>query len=109
MSHTVAIVCRPQVAVGFALAGLQPIEASDGETAAACIAALSGDRDVGVILVEEPLHDALPIEARRTLADRPLPMIVPFPGPAWRTPDAQAHEYVVELLRQAIGYRVRLV
>jgi hypothetical protein len=34
-------------------------------------------------------------------------MVVPFPAPSWterRDPDA----YVLELLRQAIGYRVRL-
>ena len=47
-------------------------------------------------------------DVRRGLARRPLPMIVPFPGPQWqrerRAPDA----YIVELLRQVIGYRVRL-
>jgi hypothetical protein len=34
-------------------------------------------------------------------------MVVPFPGPTWvvRPP---AEEYIVELLRQAIGYRVRI-
>ena len=60
-----------------------------------------------MLLIDERLHRGLPEEMRRELSRRPLPMIVPFPGPSWaeqRDPDA----YVLELLRQAIGYRVRL-
>ena len=45
---------------------------------------------------------------RRALARRPLPMVVPFPIPrralAAPAPDA----FIAELLRQAIGYRVRI-
>jgi hypothetical protein len=33
--------------------------------------------------------------------------VVPFPGPAWEKL-APAEERVIELLRRAIGYRVRL-
>ena len=64
--------------------------------------------DTGVLLVEERLHEALPVELRRRLARRPLPMVVPFPGPAWAERPEGAEAYVIELLRQVIGYRVRL-
>jgi vacuolar-type H+-ATPase subunit F/Vma7 len=83
MSHTARVLCQPELAAGFELAGLK------------------------VLLVDERLHRRLPEELSRELARRPLPMIVPFLGPSWtegRDPDA----YVLELLRQAIGYRVRL-
>ena len=44
----------------------------------------------------------------RAMVDRvEQPIVVPFPGPAWRAV-ASAEEQVVELLRRAIGYRVRL-
>jgi hypothetical protein len=33
---------------------------------------------------------------------------VPFPGPAWEARGEAAEAYIVELLRQVIGYRVRL-
>jgi hypothetical protein len=33
---------------------------------------------------------------------------VPFPGPAWGPPREGAEAYIAELLRRAIGYRVRL-
>jgi len=36
-----------------------------------------------------------------------LPLVIPVPGPDWTT-ESSAHEYIVEILRRAIGYRVRL-
>ncbi len=35
-----------------------------------------------------------------------LPVIAPFPSPTWDE-KGLAEEYVLEILRQAIGYRVR--
>jgi vacuolar-type H+-ATPase subunit F/Vma7 len=68
---------------------------------------LGREPEVGVVLIEEDLHAALPAPLRRELARRVLPLIVPFPAPRWaEMPEAEA--FVAELLRQAIGYRVRL-
>jgi vacuolar-type H+-ATPase subunit F/Vma7 len=68
---------------------------------------LSREPEVGVVLVEEDLFEALPEELHRSLERQPLPIVVPFPGPTWvKRPPPEA--YVVELLRRAIGYRVRL-
>jgi vacuolar-type H+-ATPase subunit F/Vma7 len=107
MSHTARVLCRPELAAGFELAGLQVQEASSMEQAAERLGTLLSQEEIGVVLVDERLHRGLPQELQRELARRALPMIVPFPGPSWaehRDPDA----YVLELLRQAIGYRVRL-
>ena len=107
MSHTARVLCQPELAAGFELAGLQVHEASSAEQAAERLRALLSQEEIGILLVDERLHRRLSEELLRDLARRPLPMIVPFPGPSWverRDPDA----YVLELLRQAIGYRVRL-
>lgn len=78
--------------------------------------AVEGARELGlriaagrraVILVDEGIYDALPMETRRLLARQTLPMVVPFPLPAWAG-GGPREAYIVELLRQAIGYRVRL-
>lgn len=103
----VRVVARPPVATGFALAGLPTIPADDGAEAAARLGELRARGDVGVVLIDEGLYDDLPDETRRRLAAQPVPLVVPFPGPAWvERPAPEA--YLVELLRQAIGYRVRL-
>jgi hypothetical protein len=35
-------------------------------------------------------------------------MVVPFPAPLWAPPAPGPEAFIAELLRQAIGYRVRL-
>jgi vacuolar-type H+-ATPase subunit F/Vma7 len=104
----VCVLCRPATAAGFRLAGLRPHLAEDPAEGAARLAALLEDPSVGVVLVQEDFYSALPEAQRRTLSRLPLPMVVPFPAPsaglAARAPDA----FIAELLRQAIGYRVRI-
>lgn len=106
MKARVALLVRPPLEPGASLASLPVVEAADGPAAAARLARL-GAEGVGVVLVEEGLYADLPEETRRAISSSPLPLVVPFPGPTWavRPP---AEEYIVELLRQAIGYRVRI-
>jgi vacuolar-type H+-ATPase subunit F/Vma7 len=108
MTHAVRVLCRPEVAAGFGLAGLRPIEAADHAAGIARLHDLLADPQTGVVLVEESFYEALPEEVHRELGRRPLPMVVPFPGPQWGERRTAAEEYIVELLRQVIGYRVRL-
>ncbi|MGE5687955.1 MAG: V-type ATP synthase subunit F [Gemmatimonadota bacterium] len=108
MSHPIQVLCRPAVAAGFRLAGLVPLEAEDAEEGARRLAALLDDRNAGVVLVEQDFYAGLPDTVRRSLARRPLPMVVPFPAPLWAPPAPGPEAFIAELLRQAIGYRVRL-
>lgn len=104
-SYTVRVVCRPEIALGFALAGIPTVEAGTSDAARRIVNELAQHEETGVLLVQEDLFDGLE-EARP--AERPLPMIVPFPGPAAQRPGGAPEAYVAEILRQAIGYRVRL-
>lgn len=108
MSYTVRVVCRPAVSAGFALTGLRPVEAETSGQAVNRVLALANDPATGVLLVEDTLHAALPPEVRRDLARRALPLLVPFPGPHWVAGEEGIDRYIADLLRQAIGYRVRL-
>lgn len=108
MAYALRVLCRPEVAAGFALAGLRPVEAVTPETGVAAVRGLLTEPGVGVALVEDTFYAALPEDLRRQLGRRPLPLVVPFPGPAWTAPPEGAEAYIVELLRQVIGYRVRI-
>jgi vacuolar-type H+-ATPase subunit F/Vma7 len=108
MTRALRVVCRPDVAAGFALAGLQPIEPASLEGGIEVVRDLITRPDVGVALVQDVFYDALPEEMRRQLGRRPLPLVVPFPSPMWGQRATAAEAYIVELLRQVIGYRVRL-
>jgi vacuolar-type H+-ATPase subunit F/Vma7 len=107
VSHVLRVLCRPALCDGFALAGVPSLPANDAVEATHLLERLAETPQVGVVLVEESLFDALPDELRRRLERRPLPVVIPFPGPRREeAPDAAAR--LVELLRRAIGYRVRL-
>jgi vacuolar-type H+-ATPase subunit F/Vma7 len=108
MNADVRVLCRPELAGGFLLAGARVVEVSTAVEAALALRDMLDEPAVGVVLLEEQLHDQLPDDLRRTLGKRPLPMVVPFPDPAWEARPDTADSYIVELLRQVIGYRVRL-
>lgn len=107
MSHDVRVLCRPEVAAGFALTGIPVSGAGSPAEATETFRGWLDDPDVGVVLLQQDFHDALPDDLRLHLRRHPLPMVVPFPGPA-RAAAPEAEAYIVELLRQVIGYRVRL-
>lgn len=108
MSLDVRVLCRPEVAAGFSLAGLRVVPATNAAEAGEVCRRWLADPEVGVVLLEQDYHDHLPDDVRHQLSRRPLPMVVPFPGPAREAHAEEADSYIVELLRQVIGYSVRL-
>jgi vacuolar-type H+-ATPase subunit F/Vma7 len=108
MKGLVQVIATPVVTPGFRLAGIGPVEA---DTPAECghrLAEMVAEPGCVMILVEDRLYDALPPEHRQAPADRPVPLVVPFPGPVTAPGAAGFESRIAELLRQAIGYRVRL-
>jgi len=67
---------------------------------------LAAEPKCGVVLVDSVLHRALPDELRARFERAPRPLLTAFPAPAWDAA-AEAEATVLEILRQAIGYRVR--
>lgn len=107
MTAIARIICRPVLIPGFALAGITAQAMGADEEPESLIAGFRTRGDVGVVLLEEAIYDALPEETRARLDRSATPVVVPFPGPAW-IEAASAEARVVDLLRRAIGYRVRL-
>ena len=108
MAYGVRVLARPEIGAGFALAGLPCVPAASATEGRERLQEVLAMPNVGVVLMEGGLYDGLPDDVRRQLGRRPLPMVVPFPGPAWAQEAESADTYIVELLRQVIGYRVRL-
>ena len=102
----VRVVTRPSLAAGFELAGLPVERADDGRVAADVVTRWAGDADVGVVLIDDELYKALPSDLLRRLDRQAVPVIASVPVPRWdERSDAEA--YILEILRRAIGYRVR--
>ena len=105
---SVQVIGLPHACAGFALAGLATHEVSTPRDGVAVLSELAAREDLGVLLVEQGVLDALPPALNRELMRRPAPIIVPFPGVSWRGRGAPPESAVLELLQRAIGYRVRL-
>jgi vacuolar-type H+-ATPase subunit F/Vma7 len=105
MDLRVRVVCRPEVAAGFELAGIR-VDEADETTAGETMHRVAADPGTGIVLVEEKLRRALPEDLMLRLDRAATPIVVPFPSPSWGGPSV-ADEYVLEILRQAVGYRVR--
>jgi vacuolar-type H+-ATPase subunit F/Vma7 len=103
MRATVRVICRPELAAGFGLAGMDALTAATPGEAATQISRISRASPNQVLLVQQ---DLLADEAGAS-GRQDMPLIVPFPGPD-RTDPADAEATIVEILRRAIGYRVRL-
>lgn len=101
------VVPRPETARGFRLAGLPVRPATDAAGAEDIIRRFVDEPDVAVVFVQRDLFDGLTEEFRRSLEATAVPVVVPFPDPSWKEPGAP-EEWVVELLRRAVGYRVQL-
>jgi len=107
MSHRIGVVSDEGVALGFRLAGVRPRVVDSRDGAARVLDGMIRDGTWGVILVQEDLvPPGLAPSWRRSTAG--LPIVVPFPAPRRERPVGDAEAYVAELLRQAVGYRVRL-
>ena len=103
---TVRIVCRPHLAAGFELAGMAVTRAAGCSAAAAAVRRLASDRNVGIILIDDELYRGLPRALVARLDREALPVLAAVPSPRWDGRSA-AEAYVMDILRQAIGYRVR--
>jgi len=103
----VHVVCRHEAALGVALAGVAPIEVATAADATRVLGELSRTAG-GIALVEAPLYDALSPAFVRQLRRDSAVIVMPFPGPAPLAPAAGPEDELLEVLRRAIGYRVRL-
>lgn len=102
------VLCREAPALGVALSGIAPTVVPTGEAAAAALQGWYGEPGHGgVVLIEQALYDALPASSRRQLRRDGTPLVMPFPSPGVPAGVPPEHE-LLELLRRAIGYRVRL-
>lgn len=110
MTGSLHVLCGPAAADGFRLAGVPVTLATSPSLAAEWIARLREEEGAAVVLIEAGLHRGLPAAILHRVEREGLPILVPFAAPpAAETPGAPDEgAEVVELLRRAVGYRVRL-
>jgi vacuolar-type H+-ATPase subunit F/Vma7 len=108
MRGDVQVIARPGLASGFALAGLPVLELSAGPEAGERIARLAQDERHALLLVDDALLACVSDDDRAEMSKRAVPIVIPFPEPAFAEVETEPASYILSLLQRAIGYRVRL-
>ncbi len=101
----IVFVTAPDARYGFNLAGIGQRVPAAGETAA-LLEQLMTDSDVGIIVIDERLVDAAVQECLSRSERHWAGVAVVLPSPAKEVPAAD--DYAMHLIRQAIGYQVRV-
>lgn len=101
----VVVMTPPDARHGFALTGVRQHAVAPGAQQAP-LAALLADPAVGLVVVDERLADAATQATLRDMERRSPGVVVLMPAPeAGVRPE---EDYVLRLIRRAIGYQVRL-
>jgi vacuolar-type H+-ATPase subunit F/Vma7 len=108
VSCTVRALASPALAAGFRLAGLVVAEVPDLRLAGEQLLLAAARAGTGILLVEQSVYDAAPEAVRHDVSRRAVPIIVPVPSASWSAGGHGAEDFILDLLRRAIGYRVRL-
>jgi vacuolar-type H+-ATPase subunit F/Vma7 len=97
---------RAGLAEGMGLAGIPFTAVADIRDGSERLGELVTAAAPEVLLVEEEVVEAMSPGTRRRLGRQALPIVLSVPGPARGA--GGADEEVLEILRRAVGYRLRL-
>jgi vacuolar-type H+-ATPase subunit F/Vma7 len=101
------VAARRGEGLGFRLAGV-PVEEIDEGKETERIKALVGAPGLGVLAVEERLLERVPATLLQRVGREGIPVLLPFSYPmAWEEV-GRGEQYVVTLIRRAIGYHVKI-
>ena len=89
--------------VGFRFAGIEGEVVESVAQAREALRRAAGRADVGVVIVPDPLAQALRKEIDEIRFARPQPAIVEIPGPQGFSPERPK---LVDLVREALGVRL---
>jgi len=99
------IITDPETATGFRLAGAEVREAATSREALEHLRSFV-TLDYGLVAVNEALLEGTEDERTRMLRGRDLPIIVPFPAPQVEIESGEA--YIARLVKEHIGFYVKL-
>jgi V/A-type H+/Na+-transporting ATPase subunit F len=103
--YRLAVITDPETATGFRLAGVEVREAASPQAALEHLRALVV-LDYGLVAVNEDLLAGTEAERARLMRDRDLPIVLPFPAP--REQLESGEEYISRLVKEHIGFYVKL-
>jgi V/A-type H+-transporting ATPase subunit F len=102
------VIADPDSAVGFRLAGVEAAAAAGPQEAERLLREWVEEGGCSLIIVAQRFLDAFSETTRRRIERLSVPIVIPLPlSPAWQ-PEEPTQEYVLALIRRAIGFQMRI-
>lgn len=106
MDYKVLAVMPQKLAFGFELAGISSVAVSEPDETRRVIRDLLRASDVGVVLLHEKLYETLDSRLKSRVLDSVIPLfLVISPEEAG---ERNVEAYVEKLIKDAVGYSIRL-
>ena len=110
--YKVIVVTHPEIAPGFRLAGVDVEEASSVSEAEEILESIIRmGVEYGVILMDEDLVMSINSRLNDKLEEKGIPLLIPFPAQeiyTWLKGKEGKEDYASYLIRNAIGYKIKL-
>ena len=105
---TCRVIADQDSAVGFRLAGVEAAAAAGPREAERLLKEWIEEGSCSLIIVAQRFLDAFSETTRRRIERLSLPIVIPLPlSPAWQRQEP-SQEYVLALIRRAIGFQMRI-
>ena len=101
----VLFLTTPDAAPGFAMSGTMQRIAENG-SAEDILREVMADRGIGLVVIDERLLQGMPADRLRELERGWHGIFLVLPSPEKAPPEVE--DYAARLIRQAVGYHVRL-
>jgi vacuolar-type H+-ATPase subunit F/Vma7 len=106
--RTCRVVADADSVVGFRLAGVDAVAAGCPEEAERLVRACIAEGQASLILVNQGFLDRFSEATRRKIERLSLPLIIPLPISATWWKEEPSQDYVLSLIRRAIGYQMKI-
>lgn len=106
--RTCRVIADEDSAVGFRLAGVEAAAVAGPQEAERLLRAWVDEGECSLIIVAQRFLEAFSDTTRRRLERLSLPIVVPLPlSPAWQR-EERSEDYILALIRRAIGFQMRI-
>ena len=106
--RTCRVIADHDSAVGFRLAGIEAAAAAGPQEAERLLREWIDDDTCSLIIVAQRFLEAFSETTRRRIERLSLPIVIPIPlSPVWQK-EEQSQEYVLALIRRAIGFQMKI-
>ena len=106
MDKKVLVIAPPQYLPGFQMAGVETVSPKAESEVETLVSKTLEDEGLGLVMVEESYEKVLSTRLRERAFDSTSPVVIFIP--LGRTDAGSAEGYIAGIIRQAIGYSIKI-